>query len=104
MELQTPAPFALPRTKDNDTWLEITYKGDFSFTIGLQYASSSGNNQNVLGIYFGGNSSQWQTSYIHLNDLISSSPSDAVFGLFLRGEGNSGQQLFLDNLRIVCFK
>lgn len=96
--------FPLPQSGNNDIWVEVTYKNNIPFTVGLSFITSSNSGELGDGIFFNSNL-EWNTAYIHVNDFVRSISETAVFRLFIRanGNGNAGT-LLLDQVRIIHFR
>ncbi len=96
--------FPLPQSGNNDIWVEVTYKNNIPFTVGLSFITGSNSGELGDGILFNSNL-EWNTAYIHVNDFVRSVSETAVFRLFIRanGNGNAGT-LLLDQVRIIHFR
>lgn len=101
----------LPQTGFNDIWCEISYRNDIPFTV-LLVGLAPGSAIEVelpTNVVFS-SPDEWNTAYIHLNDLARSIPAGAVFKLLIRASSlesgtSSGRNgfLFLDHIRLIHF-
>jgi hypothetical protein len=94
--------FQLDRSKD--VYLEITYKNNIPFEVGLVY-------QNLAGLFpepviTVTPRTEWNTIYIHLieqaRNILNLSSSVANFWIWIKadGQGNDGY-IYLDNVRLI---
>lgn len=101
----------LPQTGNNDIWCEVTYKNDIPFTV-LLVGLAPGSIIEIelpTNVLFS-SPDEWNTAYIHLNDLARSLPDGAVFKLLFRASsqeagatlGREGT-IFLDQIRLIHF-
>lgn len=97
-EIESTAAFYVPRTATNDTYVEVTYKGDLPFMVGLK-ASTGELTDNIL-FY----NDEWTTVYIHIGDFVRQAQVSDKVVLFMRGSGVAGQTVWLDNIRVVQFR
>ncbi len=101
----------LPQTGNNDIYAEITYRGtNVVFSTGLFYVTGANAGDLETGTFFP-TSENWNTIYVHLNDLVRSVPQGSQFKLYIRVDNFSNATnkgipgtLFLDNIRIVHFR
>ena len=109
---KTKTRYALPQRGNNDVWMEITYKGDVPFSVGINYyfVLNPGVGQIDAGNFLP-SPDEWNIVYIHINDAIRSLPEAAVFEPFIEatardGNGTPGREgfIFFDNIRIVHFR
>ncbi len=102
---------SLPQSGNNDIWCEVTYKNDIPFTvlmIGLAPGSPIEVELPTNVLFF--SPDEWNTAYIHLNDLARSIPDGSIFKLLFRASsqeagsatGRSGT-IFLDQIRLIHF-
>ncbi len=103
MELTSTTSFLLPQRGNNRIFIEVTYKNDIDFTVGMFHDGV--NFSEVAGNVFFNAKSDWNTIYIDVNDEVRSIPETVRFTLFIRadGQGETGEILF-DNIRIVHFR
>lgn len=102
---------SLPQTGFNDIWCEVSYRNDIPFTV-LMVGLAPGSPIEVelpTNVVFS-SPNEWNTAYIHLNDLARSLPAGAVFKLIFRASSleagtSSGRNgfLFLDHIRLIHF-
>lgn len=101
----------LPQSGNNDIWCEVTYKNDIPFTV-LMIGLAPGSPIEVelpTNVLFS-SPDEWNTAYIHLNDLARSIPDGSIFKLLFRASsqeagatsGRSGT-IFLDQIRLIHF-
>lgn len=101
---------SLPRTNDNNVYLEITYQNTIPFTVGLFYTNVNATNvqELPLGVAFL-SEDKWTTAYIHLQSLVQS-VEPGFFKLYLKATGDNGDgeiqtgNIYLDYMRIIHFK
>lgn len=98
LELESKNSFFVPRTANNDSYVEITYKGDLPFSVGLK--TSAGELTDNILFY----SEEWTTVYVHIGQFVRQAGINDNVVLFFRGSGTAGQRIVLDNIRIVQFK
>lgn len=102
---------SLPQSGNNDIWCEVTYKNDIPFTvlmIGLAPGSPIEVELPTNVLFF--SPDEWNTAYIHLNDLARSIPDGSIFKLLFRASsqeagsatGRTGT-IFLDQIRLIHF-
>ncbi|MDX2246683.1 MAG: hypothetical protein SF052_07910 [Bacteroidia bacterium] len=100
----------LPQSGSNDIYMEITYKNDVSFTVGLFYSTGLDVGEIPAELYFN-SKGEWNTVFVHLNDGVRSVQDGAFFKPYIRassfntstGQATSGV-IYLDNIRIVHFR
>lgn len=100
----------LPQSGSNDIYMEITYKNDISFTVGLFYSVGVDIGEIPAEVYFN-SKGEWNTVFVHLNDGVRSVQDGAFFKPYIRansmnattGQAASGV-IYLDNIRIVHFR
>ena len=102
-QLHGNLPFFLPQGGNNRIFVEITYKNDIPFTVGMYHNNI--NFEEVGGEVYYNPRSEWNTVYIDVNDEVRAIPGNEQFTLFLRanGGGDIGEIRF-DNIRVVHFK
>lgn len=95
--------FTLPQSGNNDIWVELTYKNDVPFTVGVYYVTNSDAGDLGDGIFF--LSKEWNTVYVHINDFVRRVREPAVFRLYIRANSNGASgRLLLDQVRIIHFR
>lgn len=111
-EALTTGYLSLPQRGNNDVYLEISYRNDIPFTVGLIAFNPFTSQIEDLpaGLYFNSDL-VWNTVFIHINDAVRQQAEGTLFRPYIRAtskDASSGAvrsgQLFLDNLRIVHFK
>jgi hypothetical protein len=104
--------FALPRSTDNDIYLEITYRNTVPFTAGLFYTNLAGTDlQNLpIGVEFL-SPDEWNTVYVHLQPLVQTTRENGLFKIRLQADGRdpesdnvTGGVIYFDNIRVVAFR
>jgi hypothetical protein len=96
--------FSLPQRGNNDVWVELTYKNNVPFTVGLYYVTNTDAGDLGDGIFFNSNM-EWNTVYVHVNDFVRSVPETAVFRLYIRANSNGASgKLLLDQVRVIYFR
>lgn len=110
MEMISSEFIPLPRSGNNNIYIEITYRNNIPFTAGLYYTSGVEVGEIPAELVFNSDM-EWNTVYINVNDGVRALPSGTAFKLYLRGSGidaNTGLPrngvIYLDNIRIVHFK
>lgn len=102
----------LPQSGNNDIWLEVTYQNDIPFTVELVGLAPGSLIEESLptNIVFA-SPDEWNTVYVHLNQLARSMPQGSVFKVLFRASSfQEGQQqgregyLWLDHIRLIHFK
>ncbi len=103
MELVSNDWFLLPQKGNNRIFLEVTYKNNIGFTVGLDYRNSVDFGR-LGGNVFVNSKGEWNTVYYDFNDEVRGLPAEMEFRLFFRATG-SGDVSFitLDNIRLVHF-
>jgi hypothetical protein len=95
--------YFLPRG-DSPVFLELNYKCNYTFVIGLFAHSSNGTVKNkVLNI---NSSTDWKKIYIYLSPVIASSGNASDFSIFLgmlNNTNTSGAYLAIDNIKVVHY-
>lgn len=103
--------FRLPQGNNNDIYMEVTFRSNVPFTMGLAYAGVLTQTSGLLplGVTYNSNL-EWRTIYVHLGALVRSIPDDAIFTPYFQAtsldqENNQGLpgELWLDNIRIIQF-
>lgn len=103
--------FRLPQSNNNDIYMEMTFRCNVPFTVGLAYAGVFTQTSGLLPVGVTFNSRmEWRTVYLHIGELVRSIPDDAIFTPYLQAStydqandiGIPGE-LWLDNIRIVQF-
>jgi hypothetical protein len=104
--------FALPRSSDNDIYLEVTYRNTVPFTVSMLYNNLSQTDiQNLpIGVEFL-SPDEWNTVYIHLLPLVQTTAEDGVYRIVLEASGRDPQTgnietgvIYFDNIRLVAFR
>ncbi|HRN32708.1 MAG TPA: hypothetical protein PLC76_04015 [Saprospiraceae bacterium] len=88
-----------------DLFLEFEYKSDFTFLIGLQANTGSGNfTEYAAGAYA---TPTWKKMYVNFTDLALASKSTGgyrpVFTINHAGGTQGGGNLYLDNIKLVHY-
>jgi hypothetical protein len=97
-EIESSAAFYVPNSATNDTYVEVTFKGDLPFIVGLK-TSAGELTDNIQFV-----ADEWTTVYIHIGDFVRQAQVSDKVVLFMRGSGSSGQTIWLDNIRVIQFK
>ena len=99
-EVASATAFTLPLS--TPTYLELNYKGDEDFTIGVYIASSTGiTKSNLLTVRA---SSVWKKIYVGLSDLGGVVSDGLNYKIYLHSEKNplsTTTNLYFDNLKVV---
>lgn len=87
-------------------YLELTYKSDINFTVGLKYLSNAGEGEAPLSAAITASPDKWNTIYFRLNNVIASIDNNArptaKYLLFVRADGKGETvKILLDNIRII---
>jgi len=104
--------YDFPRGTDNDVYMEITYRNDVPFTVGLFYTNLSATDVRRLPIGVGFLSEdEWTTTYVHLYPLIQSVEEIGVFKPYFQADGEDSEtgniitgNIYIDKIRILHFK
>lgn len=104
---ETKALMDLPA--DKVEYVEVTYKTNIPFEIGLNYSSLFGFSGEVpVTAAVADTSNQWKTVFLRLNNLTNKTPAEAQpaqYTLFFRATGNGTMRdLYLDNVRVIARK
>lgn len=98
--------FFLPT--DKAAYLELTYKSNISFSIGLFYNSFGLTGEIPQSAFVYESPTTWKTVYLRLNNLMQYAPVGVVsadYKLFIRAKGDgTAKQLNIDNVRILYKK
>jgi len=97
--------FDLPTMGGNQPWLEINFKTDVPFAIGLLAQDFSGQ---VTPLYLNGlnTTTEWRKVYINLQETINNlpfPPYQVGFSAMLPTDQNRGT-IFIDNIKLLHFK
>lgn len=104
--------FALPRSSDNDIYLEVTYRNTVPFTASLLYQNLSQTDiQNLpIGVEFL-SPDEWNTVYVHLQPLVQTTTEDGIYNVVLEASGEDPEtgaiesgEIYFDNIRLVAFR
>jgi hypothetical protein len=103
-EIVSSSTFKLPQSGSNDVWVEVTYKNNVPFKVGVYYEFLSQITAAGPDVLFFSNE-EWTTAYVHINNEVRMAPDNSNFWVFFRadGEGRVGQ-IILDNIRIIHFQ
>lgn len=100
--------YVLPAS-GSPVFLEINYKCDYPFSIGLYGYTYSGttltNTQQVTAIQVN-NSSSWNKMYVYLSPIITSSIGASKYSVFIGTLNNTGQSIAtiqIDDIKLVHF-
>ncbi|MEZ4826595.1 MAG: hypothetical protein R3C61_09930 [Bacteroidia bacterium] len=100
----------LPQSGSNDIYMEITYKNDISFTVGLFYSVGIDIGEIPAEVYFN-SKGEWNTVFVHLNDGVRAVQDGAYFKPYIRANSKNASTgvaasgvIYLDNIRIVHFR
>ncbi len=99
-EVSSATPFSLPL--DVPSYLEIDYKCENEFSIGIYITTSSGVVKSPLLTVK--SSDEWKKLYVSLSDLGGVQPDALYYKIYLRAEKSSilnQAKLLFDNLKIV---
>jgi hypothetical protein len=101
-ESYTSLSFYIPELKD--AYLELNYKCDVPFFLGMQSTSGSANYKTYLaGVY--PSDGKWKKFYLALKDFVGQYPGD-YYVLFLKANlptGTTTGKVLLDNIQLVYF-
>lgn len=98
-EVAANSPFYLPI--NTLTFVELNYKSDIDFVVGVYITSSSVIKQELLSIRA---SSTWKKIYININDLGGVISNGIAYKVYLRAEKPStviSANLYFDNFKVV---
>lgn len=90
-------------TDGKDTYLELRYKNDVEFGIGLVGSSLQGESYYQF-IYLTSPSPEWNMLYLELTDWLEVSNLDGykiIFRAIYTGEGGEKQHIYFDNIKVV---
>jgi hypothetical protein len=90
-------------TDGKDTYLELRYKNDVEFGIGLLGSSLQGESYYQF-IYLTSPSAEWNMLYLDLTDWLKASNLDGykiLFRAIYTGDGEEKQQIYFDNIKVV---
>lgn len=98
----------LPQT--DEVFLEMNYKSNNTFAVGLYAINSAGSSKNLAVIINPTNDDngipQWNKIYIELSPITSATPSATEYEIYLESikeAGNSEAHLYFDNIKVVHY-
>jgi hypothetical protein len=86
---------------ETNTFLELNFKSNISFNIGIVIKNNIEEKQELIQIY---PSDEWKKIYLDLSTIISMGNSLSTFKIYLDGNYDSTQELnaiYIDNLKLV---
>lgn len=105
-EVTSTAEFA-NLSPTQDPWLEVTYKTDIPFDVGMRYWPASDPFAETIRsaiIIVPKGTDEWTTVYVHLVEIVRAANNqiNPRMAIWLRANSFGGEgELFLDNLRLV---
>jgi hypothetical protein len=101
--MSSNAPFVLPRG-DSPVFLEMNYKCNYDFVVGVFAHDNSGSNQyKVINVNASPN---WNKIYIYMSPTVSAATNAIDFNVFfgmLNTSGSNGLYIALDNIKLVHY-
>jgi hypothetical protein len=96
-------PVVLPRG-DSPVFLELDYKCNYDFVVGIFAHDNSGSNQyKVINVNASPN---WNKIYIYMSPTVSAATNAVDYNVFigmLNTSGSNGLYLALDNIKLVHY-
>lgn len=91
------------------SYLEVTYKSDITFQMGLKYNSSGLVGDAPLAATVNASPDKWTTVYFRLNNVMAAmdaslSPGATYKAFFRANAGGENKKILLDNIRIIYRK
>ncbi len=104
VQIQTSAAYTLPQ-QGNIVYMELDYKTDTEFTLGVFINNISGQDQTIDYVTFRDTGGEWKKAYMALTSLISNgfSPEDYIFYFRARlpADGGVTGQIMIDNVKLM---
>lgn len=104
-EMKSVKSFNIPA--DRIAFLELNYRGNYPFTIGIYANDGSNTSQNsVLTIYPPGESDPaWNKIYVNLSTSLARYPNATTFNIFIgalrTSEATVEPRIYIDNIKLV---
>jgi hypothetical protein len=95
-------PFPYPLTVGDEVWLELDYKCDVPFYVGINCIFNNGSTTPVAPLFVLP-SSKWNKLYVKFSEIVGQEQANsyAVFFQAVNISGNAGGHVYLDNIKLL---
>jgi hypothetical protein len=100
LELTTSQAFDLPQGGTR-IFLEMNFKCNYSFTMGIFAISSTAEQFNIVNL---NPSDEWKKIYIDLTNAVNVFPDAFSYSIFfgaVKGDGDEDYSIYLDNIKLM---